>query len=438
MSCRAGTTPVSMLTCDGNVTGMSVDCAQNVKHPSLHSVRICGVVARSITSGLSPSMLTITSRRILGGVCFVDGRPHPSNATAAIVSTQYRFILLIQAAPQALSRRHLYRNPAGGVGIVARPLCVPAEPIPSATMSSTQSLGDLQSRLAIPDVVRFEHGPGGLVRIAVNSPLAQAAVYLHGAHVAHYRPAGQRPVLFMSAKSLFDPAKPIRGGIPICFPWFGARGGDPAAPLHGFCRLRRWNVESVSPRPDGAVSLVLALHDTDDTRTIWPFAFALRYSITIGGSLDLALEVHNSSSQPITFEEALHTYLAVADAREVSVSGLAGAAFIDRADGMKRKQQDPQPIRIAAETDRLYLNTQSTCVIDDPKGGRRIVIEKSGSDSTVVWNPWIAKAKAMPDFGDEEWPNMLCVETANAAENAVTLSANRRHRMEAGIRIEPR
>jgi len=302
-------------------------------------------------------------------------------------------------------------------------------------MSSPQTFEVLNSRFAVPGVVRFEQTPSGLVRIVVAAPSGEAAIYLHGAHVAHYRPRGQAPLLFMSARSMMEPGRPIRGGVPVCFPWFGPRAGDPAAPLHGFARIRTWMLESVTSAPDGAVHVVMSLRDSPETRQIWPHAFALTFRVHVGSALAMTLEVSNPSGQPFVFEEALHTYFAVGDARKVTIAGLEGATYIDKTDGMKRKQQDG-PVTIAAETDRVYVNTPATCVIDDPVLARRIIVEKAGSNTTTVWNPWVAKARAMPDFGDDEWTGMVCVETANAAENALTLAPGASHAMTQRIRVE--
>jgi glucose-6-phosphate 1-epimerase len=305
-------------------------------------------------------------------------------------------------------------------------------------MTDSSALQQLQDRYEIPGVLRFEAGPKGLIRAIVATPQAGAQVYLHGAHVTHYQPRGERPVLFMSARSWFEPGKPIRGGVPIVFPWFGPRAGDPAAPAHGFARLAEWRMESATQAADGSVTLVLGLEASKATHPAWPHGYELRYRVTVGSTLELVLEVRNSSAQAMTFEEALHTYLAVSDVRQVSIVGLAGTQYLDKTDGMRRKTQGPEPIRITGETDRVYLNMRMTCVVDDAKGGRRLAVKKSGSDVTVVWNPWIAKAQAMPDFGDDEWPRMLCIETCNAADHAVTLPPGHRHEMRATIRSEPR
>ena len=285
----------------------------------------------------------------------------------------------------------------------------------------------------IPHRATFEDAPGGLVRLRVSTPLCAAEVYLHGAHVARFQPAGADPVLFMSAASHFAPGRAIRGGVPVIFPWFGPRAGRPDSPAHGFARTLPWEVEALAADDQGKVSLILRLASGEATRAHWPHDFILRHKITLGATLDLQLEVENVSAEPFQFEEALHTYLAVADVREIAITGLEDTAYLDKVDGAQRKQQGGAPIRLTGETDRVYVNTRATCVLDDPKLARQITIEKSGSDTTVVWNPWIAKAKAMADFGDDEWPAMMCVETANVGESAITLAPGAVHTMRATI-----
>lgn len=301
-------------------------------------------------------------------------------------------------------------------------------------MTDPIALQTLQERFGIPGVVRFEIGANGLIRAIIDTPQAEAHVYLHGGHVTHYQPRGDRPVLFMSQRSRFEPGAPIRGGVPIVFPWFGPKAGNFSAPMHGFARLEEWGVESVTQAPNGSVTIVLGIESGPEPHPHWPHAFLLRYRVVIGERLDLSLESHNRAEAAITFEEALHTYLAVADVRQISVTGLAGSRYIDKTDGMRRKVQESALIQITGETDRIYLDTKATCILDDPVAGRRLSVEKSGSEATVVWNPWIAKAKAMPDFGDDEWLRMLCIESGNVADHAVTLAPGQRHELRVSIR----
>ncbi len=288
---------------------------------------------------------------------------------------------------------------------------------------------------AIPHRIAFEESAAGLVKIAIATPAAQAHVFLHGAHVAHYQPEGSAPVLFMSASTALSAGKPIRGGVPVIFPWFGPRSGGSSSPPHGFARTSQWELGSTRSIDDLTVEVSLRFASNAETRAGWAHDFVLRHRITIGARLEMELAVENRSAEVLQFEEALHTYFAVSDVREASVRGLAGTEYIDKVDGAKLKLQGAEPIRFTGETDRVYLDSTAECTIDDPGLQRRITITKSGSNTTVVWNPWIAKAAALADFGDEEWPKMLCVETANANRNALTIEAGATHLMSAGIAV---
>ena len=292
------------------------------------------------------------------------------------------------------------------------------------------------NQFELPNALRFEDGPGGLVRALISTPLAEAEVYLQGAHVTHWTPRDQRPVLFVSPKSLFVPGKAIRGGVPVIFPWFGARGDGKPGPAHGFARNSEWVIEGTNLRNDGRVGITLALTPNDVTRGFGYSAFHLHFRVTIGTDLEMELEVCNDAKEPLTYEEALHTYLAVADIRQVSVSGLEGTAYIDKTDGFKRKELGNEPLRITKETDQVHLSTKSSCIIHDPVWNRRIIVEKSGSDSTVVWNPWIEKTKGMSDMATDDWKEMICIETANAADNGIHLSPGTFHKLTASIRVE--
>jgi len=287
-----------------------------------------------------------------------------------------------------------------------------------------------------PDTVRIEAGQGGLQRVIVKTPLADAEIYLHGAHVTHFQPRGQKPVVFMSGKSLFESGKAIRGGVPICFPWFGAREDGREGPAHGFARLQEWEPISAKDTPSGVTEVILRLTSDAVTRRLWDGDFEVHYTVKVGSSLGLELRVRNTSNKPMQFEEALHSYLAVSDVKQVSIEGLAGVTYSDRVGTLHTETEGAAPIRITAETDRIYMNTRSTCVVHDPGWQRKLVVEKSGSDSTVVWNPWIAKAKALADFGDDEWPTMLCIETCNVRDQAITLAPGESHVMTAAIHAE--
>jgi glucose-6-phosphate 1-epimerase len=300
---------------------------------------------------------------------------------------------------------------------------------PLTTSARTDS-----SAKPFPASVRVDES-GSLPRLLVSSARGTGVVYFQGAHVASWQPPTERtPVLWTSERSLFEPGKPIRGGVPICFPWFGPNAGDPSAPMHGFARIRPWALVAADEAEDGTVTVELALTGRE-LSPAWPHAFRVTHRVRFGTSLRMDLVVHNPGPEAFTFEEALHSYFAVADVRHVAVGGLEGVEFVDKTDRFARKRQGAEPMRIAGETDRVYLDTRAACVIEDPDGRRRITVAKQNSDATVVWNPWVAKAKAMPDFGDEEWPAMLCVETCNVAGHARTLAPGESHVMTATIEV---
>jgi D-hexose-6-phosphate mutarotase len=261
----------------------------------------------------------------------------------------------------------------------------------------------------IPGRVSVSSGNGGLPVIHVQSDFSSAEIYPHGAHVTGFQKNGEAPLLFMSAASEFHEEKPIRGGVPVIFPWFGGREGMAA---HGFARLAEWDLVAVDALPIGSIKLRFQLPADDPYR--------VTFDITIGSSLIMELAVSNTGSAPFTFETCLHTYFQIGDIHQLRIEGLQGARYHDQLLATD-VTETADAIRFSAETDRVYQNTEATVAIMDPALGRTIVVAKSGSKSTVVWNPWIAKSQRMPDFGDEEYLRMVCVESGNVREHAVTL-----------------
>jgi glucose-6-phosphate 1-epimerase len=281
-------------------------------------------------------------------------------------------------------------------------------------------------------------GVGGLSRARVSGGGGEAELYLQGAHLTGWTPRGAAPVLFLSSRATYAPGKSIRGGVPVVFPWFGPHATERQAPMHGFARTRSWRLLAGDPgEPDAAV-VELGLTDDAETRAAWPPSFSLRYRVSVGDRLVLGLEVTNTSAAAFTFEAALHSYLAVGDVRMVSIAGLKDTAYIDKVDGMRRKRQGAEPLRLTGETDRVFVGTRARCVVDDPALDRRLVVDKTGSATTVVWNPWAEKAAAIADLEPDGWRRMVCVETANAGEDAVTLVPGARHLMTATLRVETR
>jgi len=288
----------------------------------------------------------------------------------------------------------------------------------------------------VAELVVVETGNGGMPRACVSGARADAEVYLQGGHLTRWQPHGAEPVLFLSRRAAYAPGKAIRGGVPLIFPWFGPHATDRRAPMHGFARSRPWRLVTSGPGADGAVVLELGLEDDEATRAAWPSAFSLRYRVSVGDVLALSLEVVNTSPAPFTFEAALHTYLAVGDIHAVVITGLGDTPYIDKVDAMTRKRLGAEPLRLTGETDRVFLGTRAPCVVADRARGRRLIVDKTGSATTVVWNPWSAKAAEIADLEPDDWRRMVCVETANAADDAVTLAAGARHVMSATIRVE--
>ena len=289
----------------------------------------------------------------------------------------------------------------------------------------------------LPPGVTLGPGRNELPRVLVNTPQAMGEVYLHGAHLTAWQPAGAAPVIWLSRDSVFEAHKPIRGGVPICFPWFAAHATDSAAPMHGFARLAEWHLADATSA-GGAVHLSFVLADEDDEtsgKPAWPHRFRAEFRVSLGETLGMALDVSNPGDAPLSYEAALHTYFVVGDIRHVTVTGLTGTDYLDKVEGLVRKRQGDAPIAFAGETDRIYLDTEATVVIHDPVLKRRIDVAKSGSYSTIIWNPWIDRARALPDFGDDQWTEMVCIETANVRERAVTLEPGSHHLMTAAITV---
>ncbi len=269
-----------------------------------------------------------------------------------------------------------------------------------------------------PGRVFFLDGQNDLPMLEISTDWSRAEIYLHGAHLTGFQKKGQAPLLFMSQCSRFAPDQPIRGGIPVIFPWFGAREG---LGMHGAVRTRAWELREIAPATDGSVTVRLRFPHPTESETNPPFN--LEYVITVNQSLTLELIATNeSAAEPLIFENCLHTYFSVGDISSVEVRGLKGADYLDNTEKLLRKSETADALRIHSEVDRVYLDTAAPVEIHDSQLNRVILIEKENSVSTVVWNPWVAKAQQMPDFGDEEYRQMLCVESGNVKSNRLTLA----------------
>lgn len=286
--------------------------------------------------------------------------------------------------------------------------------------------------IELPASASRQPGLGGLASTVVENALGRAQIYDHGAHVAAFQPrASTYPVLWLSQQSMFEDDKAIRGGVPLCFPWFGPRDGDSSAPMHGLARLGLWQLSQAS-EDSGGTKLQFVPSPELEERGLWPKGAAVSLQVLVGEALEISFTAE-ARERSCAFEIALHTYLSVGDVRTVEVFGLEGAPFWDK---VARTQQrgDRGSLRIKGETDRVYTSS-STCTVRDSAWRREIVIEKQNSGSTVVWNPGAAKASKMPDFGDGEWSQMLCVETANVGRHRIELALGASHTTTARISV---
>jgi D-hexose-6-phosphate mutarotase len=268
-----------------------------------------------------------------------------------------------------------------------------------------------------PGRVSFLDGQGELPMVEVTTAWSRAEIYIHGAHVTQFKKNDEPPLLFMSQVSRFAEGQPIRGGIPVIFPWFGMRE---AMGQHGFARIKAWDLKEFAAAQDGSVSVRFKLPDYPEASSFPPFT--AEYVVTVNEKLKLELLVTNmSGEEPLVFENCLHTYFEVGDINTVSIRGLKGASYLDKVANFAKKTEKNDAIQINSEVDRIYLNTTGPVEVLDPKLKRKIRVEKNGSTSTVVWNPWIARAQQMPDFGNDEYLRMVCVESGNVSSNQISL-----------------
>jgi glucose-6-phosphate 1-epimerase len=298
-----------------------------------------------------------------------------------------------------------------------------------------ESIATLNDRFAIGSQLFFAEGPGSLPVAEIVGPHGQGMISLSGGHVMTWTPEGHEPVLWLSQHAKFSPGKSIRGGVPICWPWFGPHESDSSFPSHGFARTSPWAVERSEASPDGTIQLTLAMTATDVSRAQWPHAVTAKVIVSLGSELRIDLITKNSGNTAVVVGEALHTYFAVSDIRQAQISGLAGCNYFDKADGGRRKLQEGNII-VGGEVDRVYVNTTSECSIEDAGLKRRIRIKKSGSRSTVVWNPWTEKAAKMGDFGADGFLGMVCVESGNALDNVVTVEPSCEHILSVRYSVE--
>jgi len=287
---------------------------------------------------------------------------------------------------------------------------------------------NLEAVKSFAEVVTLENGYEVL---EIKTKAATAKIAFQGATLFEWTPAGQSPVIFTSSKAIFKDDKAIRGGVPICWPWFGPHPTDADKPQHGFVRNTKWSLKAVE-KFGKEVKVMFQL--PFDTHEHIEGAFALSVIFTIGAELTVELVSKNIGDVPLEVGGALHTYFTVGDITKTRVQGLDQVDYLDKPDGGAQKTQTGDII-VGEEVDRVYLDTTADCTVVDEAQSRQITVSKENSATTVVWNPWKEKAQALADMGDDEYQNFVCVETVNTGEDTVTLKPGATHSLIQSIRV---
>ena len=297
------------------------------------------------------------------------------------------------------------------------------------------NIEDLNKTFSLQDgnnLLRFKFGEGNIPVVEIQNDQASAIISLQGAHILRWKPHSSDEVIWLSEEATFASGKSVRGGIPICWPWFGAHESDDSYPAHGFARTVLWQVSESKILSAGETQITFRLvtneveasHFKQSIKEMWPLNTIAEYRVTISEKLSLQLTTFNHSDETMTIGQALHTYFKVDDVSKTHIDGLDEKSYLDKTDNFKTKVQNGA-VTVSAEVDRIYLNTADAVTIDD--GKRKISIKQKGSLSTVVWNPWKEVANKMGDLGEEGYLKMLCVETANAADDVVNIKAGQSH-----------
>jgi D-hexose-6-phosphate mutarotase len=295
------------------------------------------------------------------------------------------------------------------------------------------NLNELQKTFALPGHATIAAGRGGLPTILVDNGAASAEITLLGAHILSFTPKGQRDLLWVSPASPFAPGVAIRGGVPLCWPWFGPHASNPELPLHGFARTADWELRAITADGPGQTCVTLALSDSSASRALWNCRFTLQLQVTIGRTLEIALTTRNDDSQPFTISQAIHTYFNISHVDHVTITGYDGVNYVDKVGGGNQPARQTGDINVNREIDAVFQNCPGPSDIVDTGFKRRVTIAKQGSNSAVVWNPWIEKAKKLSGYTPEAYQTMVCVETCNALDDARTIQPGREHCLKAII-----
>lgn len=298
------------------------------------------------------------------------------------------------------------------------------------------SIEQLNTDYGIADQLKFVEGKGGFPFIEIENTMAKALISVYGGQVLSFQPVNEaEDLMFLSEKAYYQEGKAIKGGVPLCWPWFAADPENLGRSFHGFARNNLWTVLGTEITPEKETKVRLGLVDTAETRKIWSYSFNLTLEIIVGNKLTLELITHNTGEQAFSITQALHTYFKVGDINQVKVLGLEDTQYLDKVDNLQEKKQTGV-VTIAQEVDRIYTNVPQELVIEDASFDRRIRITSEGNKTAVVWNPWVDISKKSGDLEDEDYQRFICVETVNAAKDIVEISPNSEYRLLVNYTIE--
>ena len=293
---------------------------------------------------------------------------------------------------------------------------------------------ELEDKFSIEGELGF-YEQDELIFITISNKFADAEVCLYGGHITNFKPHKTMEILWMSPESNFQEGIPIRGGIPVCFPWFGPHKTDPSMPQHGFARLKQWNVIETSTFPSGETMLRLQLCSSPQTKNYWNYDFCAEMKIIVGKNLTATLQVSNTSATEFEYTCALHSYFSLSSIENITIEGLQNTRYHNQLEPGEFIQ-DTEKLEIKKAETRHYYDTESTCVINDPYFRRRISMAKSGSKVTTVWNPGEETCKKIDDMPDDAFQTFICVETVNAFNDAKKLAPGEIYETTAIIGLE--
>jgi len=299
------------------------------------------------------------------------------------------------------------------------------------------NLPKTKKKLKLHNHVVLSYDEKGLEYLEIDNPLGSGKIALQGAHVMNWQPKFQtQPVLWLSSNARYIEGRSIRGGVPICWPWFGAHPTDSTFCPHGFARVIPWRIVDVDSTATGATRIILEMLDTPEAKRQLSYPYALTVTITMGRRLRIEMSTTNQAKHPFVIGEAFHTYLNVSDIANIKITGMQDCVYADKVRNYERYVEH-NSLHFDGEFDRVFINHSSDCSIHDKGYNRIIHVAKSGSDTTVVWSPGAEKAAELSDMGTpDEWRKAICVETTNALDNMVVINPGRTHVISAEYSIE--